>query len=148
VKLPLVGFILNSLTHPGQDNSLKAQAVRQVLSGTTATLMDLVSFKIALILGVHPMIAAVISFCFGTATNFTITRYYVFAEVERQRKRTSAQFVIYLLTCFVSLGIVQAFILVFHFQLGLDPLLAKVLAIPVMFVWTVLSGRFLVFDKS
>jgi putative flippase GtrA len=148
VRPGFLGFALSALGGPSKDNSLKAQAFRLVLAGGAATLVDLSVFKLCVVMGLHPMLAAVVSFCLAFLTNYFLTRHFVFGEVAKQRKKTSAQVFIYFLTCLVSLGIAQAFILLFHFRLGFDPFWAKVLSVPVVFVWSVISGRFIVFDKA
>jgi putative flippase GtrA len=148
MKLPIPSCILQALIHPSRDNSLKAQVARQFLAGFLTTALDVLTFNLCVVSGLHPMIAAVVSFSLAVLTNFTLTRYYVFGEVRRQKKKTVVQLIIYVLVCFVSLGIVQVFLLFFHFRLGLDPVLVKIISVPVVFIWTVLSGRFIIFDKK
>jgi SAM-dependent methyltransferase/putative flippase GtrA len=124
-----------------------AQAVRQALAGLIATSADVGVFKLCLMAGIHPMLAAVASFAAGTSTNFCLTRHYVIGEVRRQVRSLPVQFAAYLATGLVSLGIVQALLLVFHVLLGFDPFHVKLASVPVVFVWTVTSSRFLVFRK-
>jgi putative flippase GtrA len=146
--ISLVSFILDALVHPKNDSSLKAQAVRQILAGAFTTVLDLLSFKLCLIFGIHPMVAAVISFCVGVLSNFILTRVYVIGDVAKQKKKPQFQLAIYVAACLVSLGIVQVFLLIFHFHFKLDPFVVKIMAVPVVFIWTVLASRYIVFDKK
>jgi putative flippase GtrA len=141
-------FFLNSLIYPKKDNSLKAQAVRQLFSGGIATLVDILIFKLCVVSGIYPMIAAVISFCLALLTNFTLSRYYVFGEVDRQKKKPAYQLLIYIPVSFVALGIFQMFLLVFYVYLGMDPVLVKIISVPVVFIWTIISSRYIIFDKK
>jgi putative flippase GtrA len=145
---PLACFIFESIFHPGKDKSLKAQAVRQILAGAATTVVDILIFKLCISAGVHPLVAAVISFCGALLTSFTLTRWYVFGDVREQKKKTAVQLVIYTLVSLVSLGIAQIFLLVLHFHFMLDPVLVKIMSVPVVFVWTIVSGRFIVFNKG
>lgn len=144
---PLISFILDALINPRNDGSLKAQAVRQTLSGAVATSLDLITFKLCLIFGIHPMIAAVISFCVSVSSNFIITRYYVFGEVRRQKKKSTLQLVIFVAASLVSLGILQLFLLIFHFHFGLDAFFVRIITVPVVYIWTILATRYIIFDK-
>lgn len=125
---------------------MAAQAVRQTLSGAITTSLDLLVFQIGLCAGVPVLVSALLSFCVAVITNFCITRYYVFGDVKRQRKSFRTQFFIYLPLCLVSLALTQVILIIFNLHLGWPPLLVKIMAVPVVLLWTVIAGRFIVFN--
>jgi putative flippase GtrA len=147
MKIPTPYFIFESVFFPRRYDSLESQVIRQALSGATATSLDLLSFYIAITLGVHPMVAAVISIVVGLSTNFTITKFYVIGEVKIQKKKTWFQFFIYVLCAMVSLLIVQIFLLIFNVILGFYAFYVKLVTVPVVFIWTVFISRYVVFNK-
>ncbi|MDR1166477.1 MAG: GtrA family protein [Deltaproteobacteria bacterium] len=146
--MPSFRFIWASLFSPSRDSGVKAQAVRQIFSGAIATGADLLVFQSAIRLGFHPSLAAVFSFVVVASTNFTITRFYVIGETRVQTKPLAAQYPLYIATALVSLAIIQLFILVFYVYAGLAPILARIIAIPFVFIFTLLVGRLLVFKKA
>jgi putative flippase GtrA len=93
------------------------------------------------------MACAVASFAAGTSVNFSLTRHYTVGEPEKQDRGVLAQYAAYLAMGLVSLAAVQAMLGVFHLVMGFDPFLVKLASVPVVFVWTVLASRFLVFTK-
>jgi SAM-dependent methyltransferase/putative flippase GtrA len=147
VRIPTPSFVFRSLARPGEDRSIEAQAVRQALAGLFATAADLGTFRLGLALLLHPMACATASFAVGTTVNFFLTRHYVIGEPARQKRSLPVQYLTYVATGLVSLAIVQILLLVFHLLLGFQPFHVKLASVPVVFVWTVLSSRFLVFVK-
>jgi putative flippase GtrA len=140
--------IFRSLWHPAQSDPLKAQAIRQVASGFAATIVDLLFFKIGLIFGVNVLIAAFFSASLATVVNFLITRYYVFGHVSEQKIRALAQFALYIPAVLVSMGLTQLILLVFNIWIGFDPMLVKIAAIPVVYIWTVICGKYIIFKRN
>ncbi|MDR1080041.1 MAG: GtrA family protein [Deltaproteobacteria bacterium] len=147
MRFPTPSFAFRAVFRPSEDRSIEAQAVRQVLAGLVATLADLSVFRGCLALGLHPMVCAVASFVVGTTVNFYLTRHYTIGEPEKQNRSVGLQYVAYMGTGIVSLAIVQAMLGGFHLVMGFDPFHVKIASVPVVFVWTVLSSRFLVFTK-
>jgi putative flippase GtrA len=94
------------------------------------------------------MVCAAASFAVGTTVNFFLTRHYTIGEPEKQDRGITVQYLAYVCTGFVSLAIVQAMLWGFHLVMGFDPFHVKLASVPVVFVWTVLSSRFLVFTKK
>jgi putative flippase GtrA len=144
----VLSFVFDSLLHPQKDETLQAQSIRQVLSGSASTLADIGIFWFSLTIGFHPMTSAVISFVFAALTNFTITKYYVIGGLKRQKKKTMLQLLAYFATALVSLAIAQLFLLVFSVILDFNPLYVKIVSVPFVFVWTVLSSRYFIFNKK
>jgi putative flippase GtrA len=140
--------LTSNLLRPDKSDNIKGQAVRQIISGLTATLSDLAVFKLGLTLGIKILIAALISAVVSTVVNFSITKYYVFGQINRQKKRTRTQFIIYIFTVLVSVGLTQLILFIFSIKFGFDPMLVKVAAVPFIYIWTVLSGKYIVFNKK
>lgn len=118
-----------------------------MLSGTVATGIDLAVFQLSLWAGWAIPKAATISFCFAVVVNFILSRLYVYGNVDKQKHLARTQFIFFVLAAFVSLGLTQLMLLILAIHLGLLPILAKILAVPVVFIWTLLAGRYLVFSK-
>lgn len=143
-----IRFVVDRIYSQTENISICLQVLRQILSGALATLTDVIMFQVSLWLGVQVMVAAVISWVFALVVNFCVTRYYVFGQIEKQKFNWLFQFLMYIPAALVSLGIIQVMLFVFVIKIGYHPLLVKILSIPVVFVWTVCSSRYLVFKKS
>jgi len=147
MRIPTLRFVWESLRHPSRDGTLAAQAVRQGLSGSVTTLTDLAVFQLCLWGGLAIWLSAAVSFVFALLANFLGMRWYVFGDVARQRRNKASQAALYILVALSSLGIIQAWLWVFAVRAGFPPLLVKAAGVPVVFLWTVLAGRF-VFAKK
>lgn len=141
-------FIVNSLVQPSQYKSMPSLGLRQVVSGAATTIVDLVVFQAALWLALPIWVAATNSFICAVLINFCITRFYVFGETKRQRKPVRIQAILYIIASLVSLAIIQVVLYVFAVRLGWPPLPVKIMAIPVVFGWTLFAGKYLVFNKQ
>jgi putative flippase GtrA len=139
--------LASNLLRPDKSDNIKGQAFRQILSGFTATVCDLAVFKIGLDYGLNVLVAALIAMAASTVVNFTITKYYVYSQVERQKKGIKYQFALYIFTVLVSVGLTQLILLIFNIKLGFDPMLVKIGAVPIVYIWTVISGKYIVFNK-
>jgi putative flippase GtrA len=140
--------ITESLRHPADNNTLKAQVIRQMASGAIATLTDIISFKLGLLIGLHILLSSLLGLSMGAVVNFIITRHYVYGQIERQKKKASTQFLLYIPTVLVTICITQLIMLILCVKLGFDPMLVKVfVAVPLVFLWTLLSGKYLIFNK-
>ncbi|MDR2442393.1 MAG: GtrA family protein [Deltaproteobacteria bacterium] len=140
-------LIVDSIFRPSASDSLKSQAIRQVVSGAAATAADLIVFKIGLILSIPVPCTALISGFSGAVINFLITRHYVFGHIDKQKKGVWTQFAMYIPAVLVSMGLTQLILLVFHLWLNFDPMLVRIAAIPVVYVWTVLCGKYIIFNR-
>jgi putative flippase GtrA len=143
---PSIRDVLDSLLRPSQSAGLQAQATRQALSGSVATGVDLLTFKLGLAVDLTPALAATFSSAAGASVNFLITRHYVYGGVD-QAKKAWTQFLLYVPAVLISLGLVQLMLAVFHLWLGFPPMPVKIASVPVVFVWTVLSGKYLIFNR-
>jgi putative flippase GtrA len=148
IILRSVRSILSDLFNPNKSDNIQGQAVRQVVSGAVSTLADLICFKLFLVLGLPVLLAALCSVVLAGTINFCITRRYVFGQVERQNKSLRIQFLFYIPTVLVSAGLTQLILVVFNVWLGFGPMLVRISAVPVVYVWTVLSGKYIVFTKK
>lgn len=144
----LLKRITKSLSRPAECQTLKDQAIRQAASGAAATLADISAFKLCLVIGLHVLIAALISMTLALLVNFAISRRYVFGEVELQKKRAMVQLALYVPAALAAIGLTQLVLYVFNMRLGMDPMLVKIfVAVPLVFLWTLLCGKYLLFDK-
>lgn len=140
--------LLESLLHPRRNGALKDQAVRQMASGAVATLADLCVYKMLLMASAHVLLAALIAVFSGAAVNFTITRYYVYGEVGRQSLPAKIQMLLYAPAVAVAIGITQLILYLLSVRRGLDPMLVRIfVCVPVVYFWTLLSGKYLIFNK-
>jgi putative flippase GtrA len=140
--------LMSNLLSPNKSDNIKGQAVRQIISGLTATLCDLAIFQLGLSIGINIFAAALISMTISTVVNFTITRYYVYSQVDRQKRAVKSQFLLYIFTVLVSVGLTQLILLIFSINLGFDPMLVKIGSVPFIYLWTLLSGKYIVFSKT
>lgn len=139
--------LMSNLLSPNKSDNIKGQAVRQIISGLTATLCDLAIFQLGLSIGINIFAAALISMTISTVVNFSITRYYVYSQVDLQKRSVKSQLILYIFTVLVSVGLTQLILLVFSINLGFDPMLVKICSVPFIYIWTLLSGKYIVFSK-
>jgi putative flippase GtrA len=144
----LIRRLAASIFRPSQNQRFGSQFVRQILSGALATSVDLLVFHIGLAWSLSAQAAALISVFSGAVVNFLITRYYVFGHIQEQKKDILTQITFYIPAVLVSLGLTQLIIYVFHNQLGWNPMLVRAGAVPVVYLWTVLCGKFIIFNKA
>jgi putative flippase GtrA len=146
--LSLIKRAAASLLHRDREDSLEGQAVRQAASGAAATLIDIGLFKLALGLSAHALPAALISTSAGGAVNFVLSRHYVFGRIERQRRPLAAQILLYVPAVLVAVALNQLILAILCLWLGLPPMPVKILAAtPLVFLWTLFSGRCLIFAR-
>jgi putative flippase GtrA len=145
--LKSLASLISSLLSPDKSDNIKGQAVRQILSGFLATITDLAVFQVCLKLDIKVLAAALIAQTFSAVVNFIITKFYVFGHVDRQKKKSRVQFILYIFTVLVSIGLTQLFLLIFSLWLGFEPMLVKIISVPFIFIWTLFCGKYIVFDK-
>jgi putative flippase GtrA len=148
IRPGLLGRLKDNLLHPANSQTVEAQVVRQMASGTVATLTDIAGFKLGLVAGIEVLTAALLAMTLSSLVNFVITRLYVFGQIERQRKEWWAQLLMYVPAVLVSIALTRLILYALSVRGGFDPMLVKVfVAVPAVFFWTFLSGKLLIFDK-
>lgn len=144
-----IKLIVEILFHPSRDQSLRAQAIRHLLGGAIVAVIDLSVFQWALVwLGAPASGAAFISWVISLITSWIVTRWYVFGEVKRQKRNVLFQLFLFCGVALVSLGIIQVCIFIFTNYLLVAPLVAKILSLPIVFMWTLSVSRCIVFSKK
>lgn len=143
--IKFISFLFESLLHPKENESTRAQALRQILSGAIATFIDLLTFQISLWAALSIFTAACNAFLAGTSANYIISRYYVYGQVGRQKLSKKKQLPLYFATAVVSLIIMQAGLWFFAVKLGILPIAAKIIMVPIVYIWSFASSKFFVF---
>lgn len=133
--------IIDCIFRPQPVLTIKIQVMRQVVAGLATTLSDLLAFQFLVCLGVNPYVTNLLTFCFAVAINFTLTRFYVFGNCSRYHIVWDFSF--YFVSCLVSLVISELCLFIFIGSFNFAPLVAKVLSIPIIFVYTCLSSKFI-----
>lgn len=129
------GYVL----HPGREPSLRAQSVRQIFCGAVATLCDIAVFQLLVWLGHNPYIMAMLAFYVGTFVNFFLTRCYAFGDTGRSY--LWSDLALYCANALLSLCLAELCIWFFHGVCLLSPFWAKVLSVPIVFVWSIIASR-------
>ncbi len=127
------------------NNTIFAQAVRQVMSGCVSALVDLSFFQIFLWMNLSIFLSAALSGGVAMVANYLITRWYVMAGVTQFKYGVGRQFSCYIFAFFGWLGITEVVLLVLASWMGMWPITAKVCALPIGFIWTFMCNRYLVF---
>ena len=140
--IALIQEVCGYIVHPHPFPTVKEQTVRQTVSGAITTALDLIGFQALIWIGVCPYFAAIITFCLTVLTNFSLTRWYVF--VDFRRTDIISDFFLYSLSCLGSLLIVQVCLILFFGMAKFTPFTAKLLSIPVLFMWTIVFSRIIV----
>lgn len=121
------------------------EVLRFLLIGGSATLLDLLIFRLLLIGLPHSVNACyVIAFTISVVCRFYADKYYTFKE--RSSKNKSTQFLSYLLSCLATMSIGILF-LNFFLLLNLSPFWSKVFSIPFVTVAGYFLFKFFVFKK-
>ncbi len=142
---PIVA-IFSSALRPGKNQSAFALTVRQAIAGAITTVVDLGSFQCAIWLGISMYLSAAISMVLAFVVNFSITRWYVFGEIAKQKQPLWRQLGMYAIVAAVGIGIIQLSLwLLTDMMKALSPILAKTCAIPIVFMWTLFANKRLVF---
>lgn len=118
---------------------------RYIVASAAALATDLSCFLILLHLGSHPVIASAEGYCFGVITHWIISSRLVFTHRQRpisaQRRKQKMLFVA---STVVGLALTSV-IVGLGSHLGIDPRLAKLVAIAVSFQITYLLRSIVVF---
>jgi putative flippase GtrA len=109
--------------------------VRYFLVGGAAALIDLAVFSL-LVKGLHQpwFEAALVSFCFSTTANYLLSIRFVFRSGTRFTRRRH-EFGGVVLVSLAGLSINQAVLWLLIERFQLDPLVAKVVGIGIVFFW-------------
>lgn len=124
---------------------LKRQIARQAFCGFLTTLIDIFLFQLLISLGYNAYFVTVLTFYAAVIVNFTLTRLYVFSDF--CKKHLFSDFGLYCVSCLGSLILSELCLLLFHGFLLFNPLIAKILSLPLIFSWTVVTSRLIFIGK-
>lgn len=118
--------------------------VKYIIVGGSAALINWAVFYICLKLGLHYLAACVVSFVLATWWNFLLARRYIFHTRKHSLLKESALvYIASLCALLIDMAVVWGCVE----WLGLSPMLSKILATGVAFVFNFLA-RYLVIYKS
>jgi len=114
---------------------------RYLLGGGSAAAMEILSYKLMLIVGVYYLVASPISNGIGILTTFLMQKYFVFKKREGMA-RHAARF-----TLLTTWNLIAQTFLVYAFVelAGLGPTVAKILGIGVVVSWNFFLYKFFVY---
>ena len=130
-------------------DTLRQRDVRWVLYGLASVIAlgsDAGLFLLLLAAGATPLAASSIGYCVGILAHWLVSSRVVFADsaAERGSSERTRQKALFIISAGIGLGITTA-IVTGGSTLGLDPRIAKLLAIGVSFIATYLLRRHIVF---
>ena len=113
-----------------------ARLIRYLLASVGALAVDMASFLALLAMGAWPATASAIGYCLGIVAHWLMSSRAVFADTvaERGMARTR-QKALFVVSALVGLGLTTAIVWV-GFSAGLDPRVAKLVAVGVSFLAT------------
>jgi putative flippase GtrA len=89
--------------------------------------------------------ASIVSFIAATGANYALSTVLAF---QGGRFRRHIELVRFLVVVLVGLALNTGLVWVFAYPLGVDPTLAKIIAVPIVLVWNYLGRRLLVFHDQ
>ncbi len=107
------------------------QFIRYLLSGGSAAFMELASYQVMLVLGVHYAVAAPASGCVGLLSAFLLHKYIVFKKSEKTGRQVLRYIVLQTFNFFAQWGLVILFVEAF----GVHAIIAKILGIGCTVLW-------------
>lgn len=122
---------------------IAGQAARYVVTGGTAAIVDSVGFWILTELEIGVALAAILSFAVAAVVNYAFTARFVFAQ-----RPTPRQFLGFFAMALIGLAVNVSITMALALQLGVPPVLSKIVGIGVAFfvnfslnVWIVFRDR-------
>jgi len=121
------------------------QFAAYLVVGGASTVVDLAGFAALRWLGLGVMSASALSFVSGTVFNYFASYALAFRRGLYGRSEEVGRL---FAVAIVGLGLNTGFVWVFVRFVGMDPMLAKTLAVPCVLAWNFLGRRWLVFHKE
>lgn len=119
------------------------QFVRYLLSGGSAAFMELASYQVMLVAGVHYAIAAPVSGCAGLLSAFFLHKYIVFKKSGRTGSQVIRYAILQTFNFFAQWGLVILFVEGF----GTHAIIAKILGIGCTVLWNFFLYKLFVYAK-
>ena len=137
--------VRNLLSVAGVARLVDETLIRFAVIGLGTTLMDLVLFSaLTSGAGINPVVANVFSYSCGIVTSFLLNRSWTFG-VPKGTRGIERQALRFVSTHLASL--LLSSLLVALFVMMLPPFAAKVLSVPLVFLWNYALARFWVFRR-
>ena len=114
-----------------------------VAAGGTATVINYALFVLLYWAGMNYLIASTLGYVSGIVVSFTINRYLVFRDSEKQPRQFLRYTAIYLVALVAQLGLLELGV-----RLGLDPLVANAIALVIVVIANFFVIRRFVFSRG
>ena len=113
-----------------------------LIVGGLSFIVDIGAFVLLRMVDTPVIPAAIVSFIAATGANYVLSTALAFQGGRFRRRTELARFLgVVLVGLALNTGLVWCFV----YQLGLNPTLAKIIAVPIVLVWNYLGRRLLVF---
>ncbi|MCK5057005.1 MAG: GtrA family protein [Candidatus Aminicenantes bacterium] len=118
------------------------QFVKFNIVGIMNTAVDFAIFALLTVLGLHHMIAQVISYSCGIVNSYLWNKFWTFKQ---KREFSSAEALKFLIVNIISLGVSLVFLYIFRDRAGLSVLVSKLIATLFSLVVNFIGNKFWVF---
>src|SRR5258708_15373515 len=118
------------------------QFLLYLIVGGLSFFVDIGIFVLLLMAEMSVIPASIVSFIAATGANYVLSTVLAF---QGGRFRRQIELVRFLVVVLVGLALNTGLVWLFVYPLGVDPTLAKILAVPIVLVWNYLGRRLLVF---
>ncbi len=119
------------------------QFIRYLLSGGTAAFLELASYQVMLVAGMHYALAAPVSGGVGLLSAFALHKYLVFKQHEKTGRQVVRYIILQTFNFFAQWGLVVLFVEGF----GVHAIIAKILGIGCTVLWNFFLYKLFVYAK-
>ena len=120
----------------------KKEILKFLIGGGTAVIVDFLTYKIFMILGIERTIAKTLSFICGSIVGFIINKYWTFKSSKFEIKEILKYIVLYIVTAFINSQVNKYILLLFESEM-----FAFLCATGVSTILNFLGQKFLIFKK-
>ena len=120
----------------------KKEILKFLIGGGTAVIVDFLTYKIFMILGVERTVAKTLSFICGSIVGFIINKYWTFKSSKFEIKEILKYIVLYIVTAFINSQVNKYILLLFESEM-----FAFLCATGVSTILNFLGQKFLIFNK-
>ena len=120
----------------------KKEILKFLVGGGTAVIVDFLTYKIFMILGVERTVAKTLSFICGSIVGFIINKYWTFKSSKFEIKEILKYIVLYIVTAFINSQVNKYILLLFESEM-----FAFLCATGVSTILNFLGQKFLIFKK-
>lgn len=118
----------------------KKEILKFLIGGGTAVIVDFLTYKIFMILGVERTVAKTLSFICGSIVGFIINKYWTFKSLKFEIKEILKYIVLYIVTAFINSQVNKYILLLFESEM-----FAFLCATGVSTILNFLGQKFLIF---